>query len=52
MRHLQNIVDLDFEDGLKMLLIRHAGSQFARRNSVRIESNQKVPRTNRLSLEI
>ena len=55
--------DLDFwwamQGGLKcwhesfpLLLIRHAGSRFARRDSVRIESNRKVPQTNRLSLGV
>ena len=66
--------DLDFrwaiQGGLKMLSnrhesfpllsIRHAGTRFARRDSVRIElrrnvrieSNRKVPQTNRLSLGV
>ena len=63
--------DLDFwwamQGGLKcwhesfpLLLIRHAGSRFARRDSVRIElrrnvrieSNRKVPQTNRLNLGV
>ena len=63
--------DLDFwwamQGGLKcwhesfpLLLIRHAGSRFARRDSVRIElrrnvrieSNRKVPMMNRLSLGV
>ena len=43
-----------------LLSIRHAGSRFARRDSVRIElrrnvrieSNRKVPQTNRLSLGV
>ena len=45
---------------VEMLSIRHAGSRFARRDSVRlewrrnvrIESNRKVPQTNRLSLGV
>ena len=35
-----------------LLSIRHAGSRFARRDSVRIESNRKAPQTNQLSLGV
>ena len=47
-------------ESFPLLSIRHAGSRFARRDSVRIElrrnvrieSNRKVPQTNRLSLGV
>ena len=51
-RDLENIVDLDFEGGLKMLSIRLDSIESTRivspvvdslRRNVRIESNRKVP---------
>ena len=47
-------------ESLPLLSIRHSGSRFARRDSVRIElrrnvrieSNRKVPQTNRLNLGV
>ena len=55
-----NRVETNPHDSFPLLSIGHAGSRFARRDSVRvelrhnvqIESNCKVPQTNRLSLGV
>ena len=53
-------IRLNRHESFLLLLIRHAGSRFARRDSVQIElrcnvqieSNRKVPQTNQLSLGV
>ena len=57
---VENVVDSSRHESFPLLSIRHTGSRFARRDSVRIESrrnlriesNRKVSQTNRLSLGV